>query len=217
MFEKKISLVESKLNRVNKGLETARSTNNLQLLAFNVRQGFNGSLLKSLYLIKQGESAEDELNQAVSFYVSNADLIDGQSTDLPADRINILSYLLGKDKVDVEDFYSDSPDRRLDYLLGEALYGIDVADKWKQALELLGQNKEANLAVETYRNYWDILHSEMGDASALNPLKGLGEELFSKRKRDSFFGGADQSEGGAEDNDYVVDYRLLAVLKNRVI
>lgn len=215
MIEKKMSLVQAKLNRVEIGMETARNANNLQLLAFNVRQGFNAALLKGLYLIKQGKSAKLELNQAISFYVLNSHLGGEEDIGLPFERINIINYLIEGDKIEIERFHSDAPDVALDYLLGEALYGVDVNERWTQALGLLTGNKEASLAVETYKNYWNILNKDIGDDVSLNSLKHLGIELFRKRKRDSFFSGAEQSEGGSEDNDYVVDYRLQAVLKSR--
>ena len=41
----------------------------------------------------------------------------------------------------------------------------------------------------------------------------LGHELYNKRKSDSFFSGGEQTEGGGEDNQYVDDYRLQAIIE----
>ena len=74
------------------------------------------------------------------------------------------------------------------------------------------KSKRTLLAGETYRNYFALLNSGSDHAKG-NALIMIGEGLFERRKKDSYFSGSDQTEGGGQENQLVVDYRLAAAIK----
>lgn len=210
MIEKKISLLKNKLSRVEKGLEAARQTGNEQLMALNIRQGFNAWLLDGLYRLKDGQDAAESFEKAISLTREHIQLVESENVSLPFDRLNIIGYYVGKEKIVRESGLSFGLDSRLDFLLGEALYGIDVSKEWEDAIQQLSQEKDKGLFVATYENYWKLLKSE---SVGLDNLLSEAEELYYQRKNDPYYRGGDQTEGGGEDNQYVVDYRLLSILK----
>ena len=48
----------------------------------------------------------------------------------------------------------------------------------------------------------------------MSDLLNAGDELFRRRRGDGFFRGGDQTEGGGNDNEFTVDYRLAALAKH---
>ncbi|MCP5005146.1 MAG: hypothetical protein GY941_14605 [Planctomycetes bacterium] len=209
MFDKKLSLVDKKLSRVEKGIEAAKASNNSQLFALNIRQGFSGNLLKALYNCKEQGLLNDTFKNVSEFYTQHIQSIESfDDIDLPTDRVNILQYITGNDKLEVSNHFQ-SPDRILDFLLGEAFFGVDVHERWAIEIEKLASKEDQVLCYETYQNYWDLLNSQSDQVENLEKAN----VLFDNRKTDPYFQGADQTEGGGEDNSFVVDYRLLAIKK----
>ncbi len=208
VLDKKLSLIENKLARVLKGIDAAKNSGNHQLLGLNVRQGFNGLLLKALYLYKSNNHSTDLFSDISDFYARSTLDLNDEITDLPDDRLNIINFISEKEKAPICRSF-ESSDRTLDYLLGEALYDEEVGGQWDQEIRNLEKCPDKSLLLRTYNNYWKILHSSNISSSLLD----LACELFEERRKDSYFSGADQSEGGGEDNDYIIDYRLLAIEK----
>ncbi|TKF32531.1 hypothetical protein [Enterovibrio norvegicus] len=192
MFDKKLSLVDKKLSRVEKGFEAARASSNEQLLALNIRQGFSGYLLRALYNCKEHGFSDDTFKDVSEFYIQHVKSIEpSENIDIPSDRVNIIQFISRSDKLEVHNNFQ-VPDRILDYLLGEALFGIDVGESWAIELEKLAANKDQALCYETYNNYWKLLNSQSDHAENIEKANAL----FDKRKTDSYFQGADQTEGG---------------------
>jgi hypothetical protein len=86
---------------------------------------------------------------------------------------------------------------------------------WHELLDRRAQNKRAALFVQTYAGYWDLLDAiEAGDAREASERALQLGSLYAKRKRDPYYSGGIQFEGGGPDNDDVLDFRLAAILKS---
>ncbi len=208
----KYEIIKDRLEAVHKGLEIARATSNEPLMWLNISLGFGGHLLRALYFLREGRPPGDELDRAIDFIVDYRDQVE-EITEIPIDRVNILCFLADRPKLDIGEVEFPVADMTLDYLLGEALFGADVAADWNGLLESVAGDKRQQLMVRTYRNYLELLDSRDGPSEAIQELVTKGEELFRARRRNGWYSGADRTEGGGLDNENTVDYRLLALRK----
>jgi hypothetical protein len=200
--------------RANRGLEIAVANRNYQLAALNIRQKFKGLLMQALIAWRLGQRPDGPMGAAVETVIIGLEVLkqmdpaSNRYHDLPVERSVFAAFLVGCDHPLVEvDGMED--DRKLDALLGNALFGRFDAKGWNEAMRSFCGKVRSNVAKDSYRLYGDILAGTVGTATA----EGAGERLFAARKFDGFFSGADQTEGGGEDNLLVVDYRLGALLK----
>jgi len=198
-----------------RGMNAASSTGNYQLAALNCRQAFKYRLMKGLIEWRMGTDPSDSLSEAANGFADDWATVlavgkgDGKSIDVPAERVAFVAYLIGKPPsigVSSEGFESD---RFLDVVLGDWLFDSWNGESWEQGMEQL-REAGSHLAVQTYELYKAVAHAAEADLPALSQD---GEKLFAKRKSDRFFSGGDQTEGGSEDNNVTVDYRLAALLK----
>jgi hypothetical protein len=216
--QESLDFFATQLARSKKGFEVAQTSRNLQLAALNTRQMFKGHLMCGLIKWRQGESPVRHFEDAVRVVSESSELLRSWDSsfepieNLPSSRAALLASLLGLS------FGIGSPEKanlaadvHLDYLLAETR----AAAEMQQALVIVArllEGKNTALAGETYQAYFEILSAQPG-TEELTALVEKAEALFTKRGRDAFFSGGDQTEGGGPDNVLVVDYRLGVALK----
>jgi hypothetical protein len=85
---------------------------------------------------------------------------------------------------------------------------------WGDLLQRRAANRRAALVAETYRAYWDLLDSvEAGDAAQAAERAAWSATLYAKRKKDPYYAGGIEYEGGGPYNESVVDFRLAAIIR----
>lgn len=202
-------------NRTRSGMAAALSSKHYQLAAINCRQAFKCRLMKGLIEWRMGIDPSGSLSEVVEGFaddwetVATVGGVDAKSADTPAERVAFLAYLIGKPScIDVSEDGLKS-DRLLDLVFGNWLFDSWNGELWGKGIEQL-RLTGSGLAVRTYELYKAVVDATKSDLSALSHE---GESLFAQRRSDSFFSGGDQTEGGREDNNVTIDYRLAAVLK----
>lgn len=217
-----IDFFATQIERSTRGLDVARGARNVQLAALNGRQLFKGHLITGLVRWKQGDSPVQDFERAIQCVqeVSESVLSWDSSFDtvasLPVARVALISRLLDKtpaEALTARAAESDlAADVRLDALLAADISADDAIQSAVPLINGLSADKKSALAAETYENYFQILRSSI-DPKELNQRAEKGEILFLHRAKDPYYRGADQSEGGGDDNAYLVDFRLAVVLK----
>jgi hypothetical protein len=112
----------------------------------------------------------------------------------------------------VSELAADAADVALDQLLVEALYDRPYRDQIAAPMAKLDRKARQKLSVVTHQCYFDLLDAA-GDAPRMDALVAQAEANYTKRARDSFYGGGPTYMGGGPDNPYVVDWQLAAILK----
>lgn len=82
----------------------------------------------------------------------------------------------------------------------------------KYRRQTLANRPDCDLASRTYQTYFEILDKSFKNLPIEDSVK-MAEELFARRANDGFYSGAEQTEGGGQDNRIVLDYRLAAILR----
>lgn len=207
-----LEIFEQQALRSRKGLEAAITTSNYQLAALNCRQGVKSRLMCGLVQWRCGNNPVAALTECVGFHrealnaMESISKSDFRLTDSAVERVGFIAYLLDLDwsVFDVAGFESD---RLLDAVLSNSLFiSVDVS-KWDVGIRQL-REQGSSVAVETYKSYIAI-RSEKENWSSFKTL----EVCFAKRKKEKFFVGSEQTEGGGLENEFVVDYRLAALAK----
>lgn len=210
-----ISFFGERIRGTRRGMTIAKSSGNYQLAALNCRQAFKYRLMKSLVEWRMGTDPSESLFEVLEGFVDDWATVlsvgggEAKSADVPAERVAYVAYLIGKPcSINFSGEGLES-DRLLDFVLGDGLHNSWNGELWEQGIEQLCQ-AGSDLAVRTYELYKAVVDAS---ASGLPALSHQGESLFAKRKSDSFFSGGDQTEGGGDDNNVTIDYRLAALLK----
>ena len=197
------------------GIAIALGSRNYHHAAINIGQVFEASLMQGLIGWRCGlESPVEPFHGAVHQIEDGIRLLStfGSAScteDLPCGRAGILGFLVG---VPSPNFTTVglTAESLLDAVLSNALRGScnDVA--WNNGLEQLRKNKLAFLAVESYSTYYQLLHANKAELAELTELATTN---FENRRKNSYYGGGLQSEGGGPDNRITADYRLAAIMK----
>jgi hypothetical protein len=193
------------------GISAAKKKQSFELAVLNVNEQFKCYLMQGLIQWRnQVDSPKAALLQAVENFVAGVELIEsmrgsGAVAELCFERASIVAYLVGV-AIDSPAGTELSSDRKLDSLIGNWLHTGELDQEYELHLASLSGEK---LASQTYRAYFELMS---GDGNS-NDTVVTACKLFDQRKRDSFFSGGDQTEGGGSDNAFTVDYRLAALCK----
>ncbi len=203
--------------RTHRGMIAAQSSSNYQLAAVNCRQAFKCRLMQGMISWRASRNPTEFLASSVQGFKDDWNsmmVIGGEKatiSDTPAERVPFISCLIGQCDLEGVRCKIDGleSDRLLDAVLGQWLYGSWNELQWKKGIDQL-HRPGRELAYESYSVYRAIVCSS---SSELSPLIERGNELFKRRQTDKFFCGGDQTEGGGDDNGFVVDYRLASIAK----
>jgi len=214
-YQAKLSFYDEQLARASKGLDKARASRNSQLLALNVRQLFKLHLMVGLIHWRRRKDPTVDLKLAVSIVadayseLSAWDASSVSSVSIPSSRATIIATLVEVpyDSMPISPQFP-SPDEKLDWLLVSNPKSIDVV---QPLIQQLRSTPRTALAGDTYDTYFRVLNAATPEA--LKAAVEKGEILFKQRDRDSFYSGAEPTEGGGPENSITVDYRLAYVLK----
>ena len=197
------------------GMQAAQSSANYYLATVNCVERFKCRLMQGLIRWRMGSAPTDFLTLAVRGFSSDWEILvaiggdNAKLSDTPAEKVPFLSCLIGQQVVPI-DIDGLEGDRLLDAVLGRWLCGSWDVTHWEQGIEHLHSSR-SKLALDTYELYKAVAHASPSDLSA---LMENGKNLFKKRRTDRFFSGGDQTEGGGNDNDVTVDYRLASLVKH---
>ena len=210
------------------GAEKARRAGNLHAMASSLETAFQSQLMVGLITWRRNQSAPyDELlkaaelaRQAVNELSHRADGVRvWRSIDVgPA---LFLQAVVERD-LGLEDAccpLADWPsveDERLQHVLDVATMAAVRGDEPREFSDLLSRiasKKRLSLLAATYENYRLVAAAMRNGDEAILELAARGADLFKKRRRDAYYSGGRQTEGGGLDNAHVVDYRLAAMLK----
>lgn len=199
------------------GIEIAIASQNYHLAVMNIEQVFKACLMQGLIGWRCGlESPVKPFQEAVRQIESGIRILStfenaSYSDDLPCERAGVIGFLVGmpSPKFVIDGLNSE---RLLDAVLNDALRGIGSYVDWSTGLEQLRKSKRTALAFESYSTYLRLLRA--GEAESIE-LIDVATRNFENRRKDKYFGGSDQTEGGGPDNATTVDYRLGAILKKR--
>lgn len=140
------------------------------------------------------------------------------TTKLPIRTAAIIASLLDRQsEFELGDCELDAcGDLFLDCCLAKRLQGRPVDEGIQAGFEQLRKAKRHTLAIRTYEAYFHLIDL---DASSAEVDKGLpiAEANYAARRKDSYYSGGPDIEGGGKYNDMVIDYRLAAVIKYRGI
>lgn len=207
-------LFDSQVSRAEKGILAARNSGNSQLLCLNSRQIFKSLLMQGLMRWRRNNDPKVILGRALDSLMSSVRLLSEidvnqqPECELPLEKGGVVAWLLGREFLSDFEGTAVDPVRQLDIdicrvLLSDNSHGAPISVNDSVLTEKVG-----TVAARTYAVYADILRGRGGA-----DLVAEADDLFVKRSKDSFYCGADQTEGGERDNLIVVDYRLAAILK----
>jgi|ERR1051325_6024580 hypothetical protein len=196
------------------GVELMANDHNAPMVAVNVAEVFKASLVQGLIAWRFGIGSPIEpLRRATATAARGQKLLQGmdpsQAGLVPIEQSLFLSYLLSEQALTI-DSQGLASDRLLDVVLGRSLQGGWDDANWEIGLGQLRKNKRTKLSHESYLAYQHLIHANPNEVPA---LVAQSSALFGMRKKDAFYKGGPQSEGGGPDNDFTVDYRLAAIMK----
>jgi hypothetical protein len=145
------------------------------------------------------------------------DLISrGMTTSkLPLSTATIIASLIGRQSEFSIDCQVDTAgDLFLDCILGKRLQGSPHDAVVAQGIAHLSELKRQMLAASSYRTYFDLINRDKGSPD-VQDLIASAESNFTARRKDAFYSGGLDIEGGGQYNNIAVDYRLSAVMKYR--
>lgn len=210
-IEKTLAVFAAGISRAEKGIEVAGIKGNSQLLALNVRQYFKNQLASSLVLWRAERDPTCELKSAVEVIFSGGTGLNASGCDVPIEKAVLIAKLIGSnDRLLSRNAIDLSDEAMLDMELALTERGVPTSDLVNQTLTKLGSQKRTQLVSESYRTYFDIVSEKTKDR--LPDLIKKAENLYEKRVGDEYFSGGERSEGGGEDNELMVDYRLAVAL-----
>lgn len=194
------------------GIVVAKKKQSVDLAVANVSEQFKCGLMQGLIQWRvKVESPRVALLKAVETFVSGVETILSMRggadaiTNLCFERAAIIGYLVGV-TIDSPNLGQRSIDRKLDGMIAKWLYTGEIESDYERCLALL---KHERLASQTYLTYAELMSS----TDDISNVFASACRLFDERRRDSFFCGGDQTDGGDGDNSFTVDYRLAAICK----
>lgn len=126
----------------------------------------------------------------------------------------MISSFIDRDfKFSLECVIDEPADLYLDCLIAEEINVSGERRSPKQGLDSLAKSKLQILAARTYKVYFDILDFDV-EGTSLDDLTLSASVNYSDRANDKFYMGGQDVNGGGKYNNFVVDYRLGAILNH---
>lgn len=221
--EEMVALYRDEYNLWSQGGDSALNRGDFAHAAQSVYQQFHSCQMEGLICWRRNlGSPVQVLTQGVETLIKGYNQLSTTASDIrvlldiPVEQATIIAYLLGMTVLELPIRLEDQefPEKPLDGLLAKALFNGKWNEQerfsWLKAIARLERTKRTKLAFDTYCLYERLLFSE---SSNIAELISTAESLYSKRTKDSYFSEGESTFGGGPDNEYVVDFRLSAIMK----
>lgn len=168
---------------------------------------------------REGGNPTPFFNQAIDdISMCRDDLI---SRGMPVSKLPVVTATIIASLIDRQSQFSLSPceldfagDLFLDCCLAKRLQDNPPDTEVQQGLDRLGKLKRQALAGRTYKTYFELLDMEASSSDLASAI-AEAEANYSARRKDAFYSGGWDIEGGGQYNDIAIDYRLSAIAKFR--
>lgn len=201
-----------------RGMAIAHEKSDYYLAALNCGETLKYRTMQGLLSWRLGQNPSEYFKSGLRVFAEDwkvVSTIGGEKaslSDTPNDIVPYLSYLVGEPNAAIAfDVRGLKSDRLLGALLGNWLYDSLDTVLWDKGMAQLRKPRSA-LGVATYELYWAVVHASPEE---LPTLVKRGEVLYLKRESNPWYCGGPSTEGGNGDNEFVVDYRLAALLKRK--
>ena len=196
------------------GLEIALAKDDYQLAAFNCRQLVKCHLMQALITWRLGRDPSTFVRDAVHAcdhgwaVMSRIGGDQARQSDAPFEIASLLAFLVNENRPApcTDGLHCE---RLLDAVLSGSLSGTWDADCWANGVTQL-RAVGSPLAIATYLCYERLVSCRPDEVAT---LVNEGTQLFTQRRKDEYYSGGVQTEGGGPDNAFTVDYRLASLAK----
>jgi hypothetical protein len=165
---------------------------------------------------REGKSPEAFFDEAVNDIIMYRDDLAGRGMTFLSSPLNTAAIIASL--IDRQMEFSpvcvldEVGDLYLDGVIAKWLQGKTVQPSEVEAgLGRLAKQKRQALAVRTYSTYFALMNLS-ADSSDVEENIRFAEQNYLARRRDPFYSGGTSIEGGGQDNDIAVDYRLAAII-----
>lgn len=202
-------------------IELANVREDAGLFSQNAGNIFRYNMMLGMLAWRDGDDPTTMFNQAIDDVIMYRDDLVSRgmiASTLPLSTAAILAVLL-----DRQSEFSLGPceldfagDMLLDCQLAKRLQGLPPEADVQKGFDRLGMLKRQALAARTYKTYFDLLDVDAASADITSAIVDA-EANYAARRKDAFYSGGPDIEGGGEDNAFAIDYRLAAIIKCRNI
>jgi hypothetical protein len=185
----------------------------------NASSIFQYNMMLGMMTWRDGDDPTSLFNEAIDDIIRYRDDLASRgmtTSKLPLSTATILAslldrqsaFLLGPCELDF------AGDLFLDCHLAKRLQGLPPEPDVHKGFDRLGKLKRQALGARSYKTYFDMLEIDVASANAGDTI-ALAETNYTARRKDAFYSGGHDIEGGGQDNDVAIDYRLSAILKHK--
>jgi hypothetical protein len=187
----------------------------------NARRIFDYNVFLGMMTWREGRSPREFFEEAIDDILGyRTDLIArGMTTKyLHLDTVIFIASLLDRQsEFEVADCELDvCGDLFLDCHLAKRLQGLQADDAIQAGFAQLGRRKRHALAIRTYETYFHLLALNASSAEVEQSM-AVADANYAARRKDTYYSGGPDINGGGDYNEEVVDYRLAAIMKYRGI
>ena len=191
------------------------------LFSQNAGDIFRYNMMLGMMAWRDGDDPSALFSQAIDDIIMYRDdlLSRGMGiSELPLSTATILASLLGRQsEFELGECELDvCGDLFLDCHLAKCLQGFAPGNDIRSGFEQLHKAKRHALAIRTYEAYFRLLDLDPS-SSEVEQYVAKAEANFSARRKDAYYSGGHDIQGGGQYNDLAVDYRLAAILNYRGI
>ncbi len=217
MLDKIISLRTQWLADGRELINSPKVRANYILFSQNAGDIFRHNVMLGLIAWRKNIDPTAHFSEAVDDIIQYChDLSEGDFslTDMPLSSASLISSLIDREcNFSLNCEIGDAADLYLDCLIAEEISRRPETRSQKKGLEILAKSTRQAIAVRTYEVYFDILNNAK-DMALLGELALHAERNYADRASDKFYSGGQDINGGGKYNEFVVDFRLGAILKH---
>lgn len=220
-YERLTSITQDEIHRTRSHIGECRSLGHIDCV-FNCFQGLIQNQFElALFEWRAGKDPRPALNDCIDTafqYLASIHEYGRDVFDRPTDTWSIVyaaAFLLDRSfprVIDLSGQALDDPVWALPEIMVNALYDQPTSDG-RAILERLRGPANKEIVCDTFETYFDLLEGDAANADFAS-LVARAEVNYRRRKRGNEYIGWTYN-GGGEDNPWVVDWRLAAILKKK--
>jgi hypothetical protein len=191
------------------------------LFSQNAGNIFRYNMMLGMMTWRDGDDPTSLFNEAIDDIIRYRDDLASRgmtTAKLPLSTATILAslldrqfeFLLGPCELDF------AGDLFLDCHLAKRLQGVPPEPDVQKGFDRLDKLKRQTLAARSYKTYFDMLDMVAASADIAGAIEAANAN-YAARRKDAFYSGGHDIEGGGQDNDAAIDYRLAAIMKCRSV